>query len=106
MRVLPATPADGRTTHGVKRLDRARSPRRHLVTYSGAGLSWVSRWPEPERTAEWVPGFSVYREGRPIATDTRSTNYLEPADTPAFQRAVALIVRGKEGRITPPGAME
>ncbi|MGP3962432.1 hypothetical protein ACTWPT_41210 [Nonomuraea sp. 3N208] len=43
-------------------------------------------------------GFSVYREGRPIATVADSTNYLEPAGTPASKYAVAPIVRGKEGR--------
>ncbi|WP_165977957.1 hypothetical protein [Nonomuraea diastatica] len=50
-------------------------------------------------------GFSVYREGRPIAAVTDSTTYLEPADTPASTYAVAPIARGKEGRSTPARAL-
>ncbi|MFI6738949.1 rhamnogalacturonan lyase [Nonomuraea sp. NPDC050451] len=42
--------------------------------------------------------FRVYREGRPIATVTDSTNYLDPTGTATSRYSVAPIVRGREGR--------
>ncbi|MGP3920411.1 rhamnogalacturonan endolyase family protein [Nonomuraea sp. 10N515B] len=35
--------------------------------------------------------FRVYRDGRPIATVTDSTNYLDPAGTPTSQHSVTPI---------------
>ncbi|MEV4571586.1 hypothetical protein AB0K12_48235 [Nonomuraea sp. NPDC049419] len=46
-------------------------------------------------------GFSVCRDGRPIATVTDGTDYLELAGTPASKYVVAPIARGKEGRSAP-----
>ncbi|MEV4576582.1 rhamnogalacturonan lyase [Nonomuraea jabiensis] len=42
--------------------------------------------------------FRVYRDGRPIATVTDSTNYLDPTGTATSRYSVAPIIRGKEGR--------
>ncbi|RVX41750.1 hypothetical protein EDD27_4317 [Nonomuraea polychroma] len=43
-------------------------------------------------------GFRVYRDGRPIATVSDSTNYLDAAGTGSAEYRVAPVVKGREGR--------
>src|SRR5690606_34481728 len=45
--------------------------------------------------------FRVYRDGRPIATVTDSTNYLDTTGTPASRYQLAPIVKGREGKRGP-----
>ncbi|MEV4099467.1 rhamnogalacturonan lyase [Nonomuraea sp. NPDC049649] len=47
------------------------------------------------------PGFRVYRDGRPIATVTDSTNYHDRAGTSRSLYRVAPIVKGREGKHGP-----
>ncbi|MGN9847394.1 hypothetical protein ACTMTI_55935 [Nonomuraea sp. H19] len=99
--------------HARRRPDhaRGRTPRPCSVattTPGGISLSWpflgikVTGAGTGGRVSA---GFSVYREGRPIAMVTDSTNYLEPAGTPAAKYAIAPIARGREGRSTPARAV-
>ncbi|WP_188194668.1 hypothetical protein [Nonomuraea sp. SYSU D8015] len=100
--------------HACRRPDHARdgTPRScsaATTTPGGISLSWP--FPGIKVTGAGTggrvgAGFSVYREGRPIAMVTDGTNYLEPAGTPAFTYAIAPIARGKEGGSPPVRALE
>nr|MDT0659080.1 rhamnogalacturonan lyase [Micromonospora sp. DSM 115978] len=69
------------------------------ATGEGVFLSWrllgheVSR---PGETGMVGADFRVYRDGRPIATVTDSTNYRDPAGTATSEYRVAALVRGTE----------
>ncbi|MEV0201449.1 rhamnogalacturonan lyase [Nonomuraea sp. NPDC050691] len=100
---LPAAPADAgehRPGKGVQleHLDRGLVA---AATTQGVFLSW--RLLGDEVTGHGATGvsgadFRVYRDGRPIATVTDSTNYLDPAGAPASRYQVAPVTRGREGR--------
>ncbi|MEU8381882.1 rhamnogalacturonan lyase [Streptosporangium sp. NPDC048865] len=71
------------------------------TTPNGIFLSW--RFLGTEVTGAGRDGmlgatFRLYRDGRPIATVTDSTNYRDVAGTPASRYAVAPITGGREGR--------
>ncbi|MEU4516094.1 rhamnogalacturonan lyase [Nonomuraea wenchangensis] len=81
----------------LERLDRGLVA---ASTPAGVFLSW--RLLGDEVTGHGATGmtgadFRVYRDGRPIATVTDSTNHLDPAGTPASRYQVAPITRGREG---------
>ncbi|MCK2216199.1 rhamnogalacturonan lyase [Actinomadura sp. ATCC 31491] len=70
------------------------------ATSGGVFLSW--RLLGDEVTGHGASGmtgadFRLYRDGRPLATVTDSTNYLDAAGTPASRYQVAPITRGREG---------
>ncbi|MDH2423997.1 rhamnogalacturonan lyase [Sphaerisporangium sp. TRM90804] len=104
---LPAGPAragDAASGHGrpgggvqVEHLDRGLVA---ASTGQGVFLSW--RLLGDEVTGAGATGmtgadFRVYRDGRPIATVTGSTNHLDTAGTGASEYRVAAIIRGREG---------
>jgi rhamnogalacturonan endolyase len=75
------------------------------TTADGVFLSWrllgheVTR---PGTTGMIGVNFRVYRDGRPIATVTDSTNYHDPAGLATSEYRVAALVRGAEkGRSAP-----
>ncbi|WP_049567663.1 rhamnogalacturonan lyase [Nonomuraea sp. SBT364] len=73
-------------------------------TSEGVFLSW--RLLGDEVTGHGAGGmtgadFRVYRDGKPIATVTDSTNYLDREGTRASAYRVAPIERGREGRPSP-----
>ncbi|WP_327581154.1 rhamnogalacturonan lyase [Nonomuraea sp. NBC_00507] len=70
-------------------------------TSEGVFLSW--RLLGDEVTGAGATGmtgadFRVYRDGRPIATVTDSTNYLDAAGPGSAEYRVAPVVKGREGR--------
>ncbi|MGR6917883.1 rhamnogalacturonan lyase [[Actinomadura] parvosata] len=74
-------------------------------TSEGVFLSW--RLLGDEVTGHGTSGmtganFRVYRDGRPIATVTDSTNYRDPAGTATSEYRVAPVVKGREGRRSAP----
>ncbi|MEU4536524.1 rhamnogalacturonan lyase [Streptosporangium sp. NPDC023825] len=82
----------------MERLDRGLVA---TTTPNGIFLSWRLLGTEVTgagRNGMLGAGFRLYRDGRPIATVTDSTNYRDVAGTPASSYAVAPIARGKEGR--------
>ncbi|MEU4407958.1 rhamnogalacturonan lyase [Streptosporangium sp. NPDC023963] len=82
----------------MERLDRGLVA---TTTPNGIFLSWRLLGPEVTgagRNGMLGTDFRLYRDGRPIATVTDSTNYRDVAGTPASGYAVAPITRGKEGR--------
>src|SRR5690606_37100271 len=106
---LAAQPAQagpqGPGRHGgpvqLERLDRGLVA---VPTAQGVFLSW--RLLGDEVTGHGPRGltgtdFRVYRDGRPIATVTDSTNYLDTTGTPASRYQVAPIVKGREGKRGP-----
>jgi hypothetical protein len=106
---LAAQPAQagpqGPGRHGgpaqLERLDRGLVA---VPTAQGVFLSW--RLLGDEVTGHGPRGltgtdFRVYRDGRPIATVTDSTNYLDTTGTPASRYQLAPIVKGREGKRGP-----
>ncbi|WP_433730469.1 rhamnogalacturonan lyase [Actinoplanes sp. CA-051413] len=80
----------------LERLDRGLVA---AVTADGVFLSW--RLLAPEATGATAtglagPDFRVYRDGRPVALISDSTNWLDPDGTPASRYRVAAVVRGRE----------
>ncbi|MGW4947501.1 rhamnogalacturonan lyase [Actinoplanes sp. NPDC004185] len=80
----------------LERLDRGLVA---AATADGVFLSW--RLLAPEATGATAtglagPDFRVYRDGRPVALVTDSTNWLDPDGTPASRYRVAAVVRGRE----------
>ncbi|TMR21293.1 rhamnogalacturonan lyase [Nonomuraea turkmeniaca] len=101
MAAAPAA-ADSAGGHGagvrLEHLDRGLVA---ASTSQGVFLSW--RLLGDEVTGAGATGmegadFRVYRDGRPIATVTDSTNYLDTAGTGSAEYRVAPIVKGREGR--------
>ncbi|MGI5289793.1 rhamnogalacturonan lyase [Nonomuraea polychroma] len=97
----PAT-ADSGAGHGagvrLEHLDRGLVA---AATSEGVFLSW--RLLGNEVTGAGATGmegadFRVYRDGRPIATVTDSTNYLDAAGTGSAEYRIAPVVKGREGR--------
>ncbi|TDD00180.1 rhamnogalacturonan lyase [Nonomuraea deserti] len=71
------------------------------TTSDGVFLSWRLLGDEVTGygdTGMKGPAFRVYRDGRPIAMVSGSTNYLDAAGTQASQYRVAPVIRGREGR--------
>ncbi|WP_440105139.1 rhamnogalacturonan lyase [Streptosporangium sp. H16] len=96
--ILPATPAAAGPRVWMERLDRGLVA---TTTPNGIFLSWRLLGSEVTgagRNGMLGAAFRLYRDGRPIATVTDSTNYRDVAGTPASRYAVAPITRGKEGR--------
>ncbi|NUO61007.1 MAG: rhamnogalacturonan lyase [Hamadaea sp.] len=94
---LPATPATADARIKMERLDRGLVA---ATVPNGVFLSWRLLGTEVTGVGTHGmvgPGFRVYRDGRPIATVTDSTNFQDTAGTPASEYAVAPIVRGREG---------
>ncbi|MEU4830121.1 rhamnogalacturonan lyase [Streptosporangium sp. NPDC023615] len=98
--------AAGHDRHGrgvqLERLDRGLVA---AATGEGVFLSW--RLLGDEASGHGPTGltgtdFRVYRDGRPIATVTDSTNHLDTAGTAGSEYRVAPIVRGREGRRSAP----
>ncbi|WSG72430.1 rhamnogalacturonan lyase [Nonomuraea glycinis] len=86
----------------MERLDRGLVA---AATGEGVFLSW--RLLGEEVTGHGDGGmtgadFRVYRDGRPIATVTGSTNYHDAAGTGSAEYRVAPVVRGREGRRSAP----
>ncbi|SDK59999.1 hypothetical protein SAMN05421874_10920 [Nonomuraea maritima] len=72
-----------------------------VPTSDGVFLSWRLLGDEVSgHSASGMTGadFRVYRDGRPVATVTDSTNVHDPAGTPASEYRVAPVVKGREGR--------
>jgi rhamnogalacturonan lyase-like protein len=87
-----AAPAGPRLEH----LDRGLVA---AVTGDGVFVSWRLLATEVTgHTATGLSGanFRIYRDGRPVAVVTDSTNWLDPAGTPASRYRVATLVRGHE----------
>nr|WP_240506398.1 rhamnogalacturonan lyase [Thermoactinospora rubra] len=85
----------------MERLDRGLVA---ATTPEGVFLSW--RFLGTEVTGAGARGmvgadFRVYRDGRPIATVTDSTNYLDTSGSAASRYSVAPVVKGKEGHRSP-----
>ncbi|MFB4277877.1 rhamnogalacturonan lyase [Nonomuraea sp. MTCD27] len=94
--------ADASRGHGsgprLEHLDRGLVA---ASTSEGVFLSWRLLGDEVSgHGASGMTGtdFRVYRDGRPIATVTDSTNYRDAAGTAGSAYRVAPIVRGREGR--------
>ncbi|TDC06384.1 rhamnogalacturonan lyase [Nonomuraea longispora] len=90
----------GRPDAGVRleHLDRGLVA---ATTGGGVFLSWRLLGDEVTGhgdTGMRGPAFRVYRDGRPIATVTDSTNHLDPAGTRVSEYRVAPVTRGREGR--------
>ncbi|MGN9845518.1 rhamnogalacturonan lyase [Nonomuraea sp. H19] len=97
---VPASAGSGRPGPGVQleHLDRGL-----VATTAGEGvfLSWRLLGDEVSghgATGMTGADFRVYRDGRPIATVTDSTNFLDTAGTGSSAYRVAPIVKGREGR--------
>ncbi|GAA3339327.1 hypothetical protein GCM10020358_22720 [Amorphoplanes nipponensis] len=95
---LPPAVAAGPRPGGpaLERLDRGLVA---AVTGDGVFLSW--RMFAAEATGATAtglagPDFRVYRDGRPVALVTDSTNWQDPAGTPASRYRVAAVLRGRE----------
>ncbi|WP_206641757.1 hypothetical protein [Nonomuraea polychroma] len=73
----------------MERLDRGlvatTTPRGVFLSWCLLGTEVTGAGPGGRLGAD----FRVYRDGRPIATVTDSTNYLDPVGTPTFQYSVA-----------------
>jgi rhamnogalacturonan endolyase len=101
-----AAPAhEGRRSTQLEHLDRGLVA---AATSEGVFLSW--RLLGDEVTGHSATGmtganFTVYRDGRRIATVTDSTNYLDAGGSAAATYRVAAVVRGREvdvsARVTP-----
>jgi hypothetical protein len=96
--------AGGRHGPRMERLDRGLVA---ASTGQGVFLSW--RLLGDEVTGHGDDGmtgadFRVYRDGRPIATVTGSTNYHDAAGTGSAEYRVAPVVKGREGRRSTPVA--
>ncbi|MFI7129428.1 rhamnogalacturonan lyase [Nonomuraea sp. NPDC050153] len=97
---LAALPAAAEP-YGRIRLERLDRGLVAATTGDGVYLSW--RLLGSEVTGHGATGmtgadFKVYRDGRPIATVTDSTNYLDRGATAGSEYRVAPIVKGREGR--------
>lgn len=105
----PATAGTATTGHGrhgshpqLERLDRGLVA---ATTPDGVFLSW--RLLAQEATGHSATGltgadFRVYRDGRPIATVTGSTNYLDAGGTATSRYRVGTLVRGKQVSLSAP----
>ncbi|MER5894643.1 rhamnogalacturonan lyase [Streptomyces sp. NPDC001876] len=97
----------GQPGQGAKGAQLERLDRGLVAVSSGEGvfLSW--RLLGPEATGHTDTGlagadFRVYRDGRPVATVTDSTNYLDRDGTSGAEYRVAAIVDGREARRSDP----
>ncbi|GAA4471522.1 rhamnogalacturonan lyase [Phytohabitans houttuyneae] len=105
----PATAGTATTGHGrhgshpqLERLDRGLVA---ATTPDGVFLSW--RLLAEEVTGHSATGltgadFRVYRDGRPVATVTDSTNYLDAGGTATSRYRVGALVRGKQVSLSAP----
>ncbi|MFC5827449.1 rhamnogalacturonan lyase [Nonomuraea insulae] len=104
---LTALPAAAVTSGGHGSGIRLEHLDRGLVaasTSEGVFLSWRLLGEEVSgHSASGMTGadFRVYRDGRPIATVTDSTNYRDATGTAESEYRVAPIVKGREGRRSP-----
>jgi rhamnogalacturonan endolyase len=97
--LVVTSPAAASGRHAGPRLERLDRGLVAAVTSQGVFLSWRLLGSEVwGHTATGMAGsdFRVYRDGTRIATVTDSTNYLDPAGTPASTYRVASVVRGHE----------
>jgi rhamnogalacturonan endolyase len=92
----PADSGHGRDAVQLEHLDRGLAA---AVTGEGVFLSWRLLGHEVSgRTATGMAGadFRVYRDGKPIATVTDSTNYLDRDGASNATYRVAAVVNGRE----------
>ncbi|BEL04445.1 hypothetical protein Q0Z83_026360 [Actinoplanes sichuanensis] len=99
--IAPAASATTASPHGgapyqLEKLDRGLVA---VSTDQGVFLSWrllASEATGATQTGLAGPDFTVYRDGRAIATVTDSTNFADPAGTPDASYTVAAVVSGVE----------
>jgi rhamnogalacturonan endolyase len=97
----PAGPAPAQAApghHGGVQLERLDRGLVAATTDAGVFLSWRLLGDEVTgHSATGVTGadFTVYRDGRPIATVTDSTNYQDPQGSPTSRYQVAATLNGR-----------